>query len=104
MSVRTEKIASTIQQEISPLIIKHFNEHKFGLITVKKVIVLDDLSLAKIYINSMKHENSLIKELEKKSWKIAKEIGGKQRIAFKKIPKLEFCKYENDINNLLDSI
>lgn len=94
MSTRTEKIASLIQHEISPLLLKNFDESKFGLITVEKVEVYADLSLAKIYVKILKGKKRFFEEAEKKAWKIAKELN--PRLQFKKTPKLKFLSLEED--------
>ena len=107
MSTRTEKIASLIQHEVPSLLLKYFNEEAFGLITIEKIEVYDDLSLAKIYVSLLKGKTRFFKEANKKSWKIARDLA--PRLKLKKTPKIKFLPKNNDdktknVLRILDSL
>ena len=54
MSRRTEKLASTIQQELAMIILRELNDPRLtGLPSITRVKVSDDLSFADVYITSM---------------------------------------------------
>jgi ribosome-binding factor A len=51
VSVRTEKVASIVKEEIGVIIQRNFNMSVFGLITVTEVRMSPDLKIAKIYVS-----------------------------------------------------
>ncbi len=51
MSVRTEKVAHLIQEEISVLIERDYRTSDMGFMTVTKVTMSPDLRLARIYVS-----------------------------------------------------
>lgn len=106
MSTRTEKIASLLQHEIAPLLLQHLDESRFGLITVKKITVLADLSLARVYVSVLENSAAFFAEIPKKAWKIARDLA--PRLALKKTPRLEFLPEKENktekILELLDSL
>ena len=54
MSRRTERLASTLQQELAQIIMRELNDPRLtGLISITRVKVSDDLSMADVYISSM---------------------------------------------------
>ncbi len=51
MSLRTEKVASLIREEVGTLITREFRDKKYGFITVTEVHMTPDLKIAKIYVS-----------------------------------------------------
>ena len=51
MSVRTEKVAHLIREQVGLLIERDYRSSEMGFITVTKVMMSPDLRLAKIYIS-----------------------------------------------------
>lgn len=107
MSKRTEKVASTLHHELAPLLLKHFNSSKFGLITINRVEVMDDLKEARVYCVVQKCQQEFMREIKKKAWKISRDLS--PRLVAKQMPRLRFL-YSNDddsinrVLNILDSL
>lgn len=54
MSRRTERLSSTIQQELATIIMRELNDPRLtGMPSITRVKVAEDLSVADIYITSM---------------------------------------------------
>src|ERR1043166_433996 len=54
MSRRTERLASTIQQELAMIILRELNDPRLtGMPSITRVKVSDDLSIADVYITVM---------------------------------------------------
>lgn len=51
MSVRTEKVASIVKEEIGVLFQRNFDMKDFGFITVTEVRMSPDLKIAKVYVS-----------------------------------------------------
>jgi ribosome-binding factor A len=51
MSVRTEKVASLVKEEIGKHVAREFNNAAFGLITVTEVRMTPDLKIARVYVS-----------------------------------------------------
>jgi len=51
VSVRTEKVASIVKEEISIIIQRNFPMEEYGFITVTEVRMTPDLKIAKIYVS-----------------------------------------------------
>ena len=51
MSVRTEKVASIVKEEIGVIFQRNFDMKDYGLITVTEVRMSPDLKIAKVYIS-----------------------------------------------------
>jgi ribosome-binding factor A len=51
MSIRTERVASTIKEEIGSILIREYSDKSYGFITVTDVNVTADLKIAKIYFS-----------------------------------------------------
>lgn len=88
VSERTQKIASTIQHELAPVLHQYFEPDKYGIVTITDIFVLDDLSEARVSVDVPQKAQQFFDEIRKKSWKIAKEIS--PRLTIKKTPKLVF--------------
>lgn len=51
MSVRTEKVASIVKEEIGIIFQRNFNMKEYGFITVTEVRMTPDLKIAKVYVS-----------------------------------------------------
>ena len=51
MSVRTEKVASIVKEEIGIIFQRNFDMKAFGLVTVTEVRMSPDLKIAKVYVS-----------------------------------------------------
>ena len=51
MSIRTERVASLIKEEIGNILIREYNDPANGFITVTEVRVTPDLRIARIYFS-----------------------------------------------------
>lgn len=51
MSIRTERVASLIKEEIGAIVIREYTDKAYGFITVTEVKVTPDLKIAKIYFS-----------------------------------------------------
>lgn len=104
MSTRTEKIESTIQHELAPLILRHFDESRFGLITIVKIRVLEDLSEARVSVIVQKNRDTFFNHSKGTFHKISKELYS--RLILRRNPKIIFVSEGEDdkTQKLLDLI
>lgn len=51
MSIRTERVASLIKEEIGALVLREFSGTEYGFITVTDVRMTPDLKIAKVYFS-----------------------------------------------------
>ncbi|HTP79879.1 MAG TPA: 30S ribosome-binding factor RbfA [Bacteroidota bacterium] len=63
MSVRTERVASMIKEEVGLLFQRNFSMEEYGLLTVTEVRVSPDLRNAKIYVSVFGNEERKKKSL-----------------------------------------
>ncbi|MFP4369533.1 MAG: 30S ribosome-binding factor RbfA [Bacteroidota bacterium] len=110
MSIRSEKVASTIKKVLALPIEEIAREENAGLVTVTSVKVSSDLQIAKIYL-SMFGENispfEFLKTLENRKGELRSMIGSQMRLRF--TPDLRFffddtLDQMEHIKNLLDSV
>lgn len=96
---KLDKTNALIQQELSRAINLVLSE-KMGIITINFVNVSNDLSKAKIFINSLFNEKILLEEIKKNKRDINKEFI--KRLNLRKVPRLEFIidQKQNDINQV----
>jgi len=57
MSVRTQKVASLIKEELGVLFQRNFSMAEYGFLTVTEVIMSPDLKVAKVYVSIFGYEN-----------------------------------------------
>ncbi|MEX0602564.1 MAG: 30S ribosome-binding factor RbfA [Bacteroidota bacterium] len=85
MSVRSEKVASVIKQEVGNIFQRNFGMQEFGFMTVTEVRMSPDLKIAKIHVSVFGDEKRKAKSLalleEQKAF-IRSEIGNKVRLKF----------------------
>lgn len=110
MSLRTERVASLIKEEVGMLITREFRDPSYGFITVTEVHMTPDLRIAKIYVSIM--GNSEVKDrtmamLEERKGEVRGMIGSTVRLKF--TPSVQFYIDETldrveKINNLIKQI
>jgi ribosome-binding factor A len=91
MSIRTERVASLIKQEIAGILIKDFNEPGLGFTTVTEVSVSGDLRIAKVYFSVFgdeKLKERTMATLEAEKGRMRGIIGSRMRLRF--VPELQF--------------
>ena len=110
MSVRTDKVASLVKQEIGTILQRNFTVAESGLITVTEVRMSPDLKIAKVYISIFgdpaKKEKGLAFLEEQKSF-IRMELGHHIRLKF--TPSISFYLDDSldramNIENILNRI
>ncbi len=110
MSLRTERVASLIREEVGGYIAREFRDSGFGLITVTDVTVTPDLRIAKIYVSilgSPDVRKRTMELLEEHHGEIRHFIGS--RLTTKFTPSIQFFLDETmdrveKINNLIRQI
>lgn len=60
MSLRTERVASLVKEEVGMLFTRNYRDPEYGFITITEVHMTPDLRMAKIYVSVM--GNSALKE------------------------------------------
>ena len=110
MSLRTEKVASLIKEEVGMYFTREYRDLSHGIITVTEVHMTPDLKIAKIYVSIMgtpEQKTSTLQLLEHKKGEVRSFIGTKLRLKF--TPSVQF--YIDDtfdrvekINNLIKQI
>lgn len=85
MSVRTEKVASLIKEEVSQIFQRNFGMQEYGFMTVTEVRMTPDLKTARIYVSifgdKARKEKSLAMLEEQKSF-IRSEVGHGVRLKY----------------------
>ena len=93
-SLRQKKFNSLLQKELAILLQNYIRRGSNSnlIISVTKVYITPDLSLAKIYISVFPSNKSLLvnKNLEKNSSKIKYDLSQKLKNHIRKIPELNF--------------
>jgi ribosome-binding factor A len=111
VSIRTDKVASLLQQELSAILQKEL-PRSGALLTVVDVKVTPDLSIARAYISAIGSEEETrkaIEHLKSETKYFRKLLSMKIRHQFRRIPELEFFEdrlYEqaNRIEKLLKDV
>lgn len=104
-SMRQQKISRLIQKDIGEIFQKDgvtFSANT--LITVTKVNVTRDLSIARVYLSlfSSQKKEDLIDKINKRKNEIRYKLGVKVRNQLRKVPELEF--FEDDSLDYIDNI
>ena len=109
MSVKTDRIASNIQREISYILANEIKDHDIHFVTITDCKVTNDLSYAKIYFTTLDNDDS--KETEK-ALKNARNFIRREladRVDIRHIPELIFTydesiDYGKKIENIIEQI
>ncbi|MDI6767234.1 MAG: 30S ribosome-binding factor RbfA [Bacteroidota bacterium] len=91
MSLRTEKVAALIKEEVGMFLVKEYRDPAYGLITVTDVHVTPDLRIAKIYISILGSSDVkmvTMQMLENHKGEIRSFIGSHIRLKF--TPAIQF--------------
>jgi ribosome-binding factor A len=91
MSIRTERVASLIKEEIASLLVREYNDPSLGFTTVTDVRVTPDLRIAKVYFSIFgkpEVQEKTMARLEGEKSHIRGVLGSKMTIRF--IPELQF--------------
>ena len=91
MSIRTERVASLLKEEIGALLVRDYNDPAYGFITVTDVRVTGDLRIAKIMFSVMgtpEVQKKTMAMLEAERSHIRGLVGSKLRLRF--VPDLQF--------------
>jgi ribosome-binding factor A len=110
MTLRTDRVASLIREEIGGYISREFRDPAYGLITVTEVFVTPDLRIAKVYVSIMgtpEVKAATLKMLQEHKGEIRSFIGSAVRVKF--TPAIHFYVDETldrveKINNLIRQI
>ena len=105
-SPRQQKVNTFLQQEVAKLLQQAVREGSVNnlLVSVTKVNVTSDLSIAKIYLSIFpsKETKSYIKTLQKNSYQIRYDLAQKMKNQLRKIPDLHF--YLDDSLDYIEGI
>jgi len=91
VSRRSERVAEVIRQEAGRIIVSKLNDPRIGFVTVTRVEVSADLSVAKIYVsvlNQKGREGATLRGLESAKRHIQNAIG--ESLGLRKTPALIF--------------
>jgi len=92
MSIRTEKVASLLQQELGAIMQKEL-PRSGPIITIVEVKVTADLGIARIYVSiigTAKEQQEAMAYLREETKSIRKILSSRIRHHFRRIPELEF--------------
>jgi ribosome-binding factor A len=110
MSIRTERVASLIKEELGEILTREYNDPTLGFTTVTEVRMTADLRIARVFFSIFGNpdvQKKTMKMLESERAHIRRLIGGRLRLRF--VPDLEFrhdttLERVDRINSLLKSI
>ena len=105
-SPRQQRVNTFLQQEVAKLLQQAVREGSVNnlLVSVTKVNVTSDLSIAKIYLSIFppKNTESYFKALQKNSYQIRYDLAQKMKNQLRKIPDLHF--YLDDSLDYIEGI
>ena len=93
MSIRTERVARLIQQEVADLLQGEFHEASHSLLTVTGARVTPDLSVAYVDVSVLGDDaarGAAFKRLEALTPQLRRALAGRVRHQFKRVPDLRF--------------
>jgi len=110
MTLRTDRVASLIREEIGTLLSQKYQASQYGLVTVTEVHVTPDLRLAKIYVSILgndERKKATLKQLELDKKSIRSYLGSNIRTKF--TPEIQFYLDEtmdrvDKINRIIEQI
>lgn len=92
MSLRTERVAEAIREELMDIVIKDLKDPRIGITSVTHVDVSPDLKHARIFLSVLgdkQDQDDCLAALTKASGRIKKELG--KRIKLRCLPELVFA-------------
>jgi ribosome-binding factor A len=91
MSIRNERVASLLKEELGAILLKDYNDPSYGFITVTDVRVTQDLRIAKVYFSvfgAPEVRARAMAMLESERPQLRSLLAGRVRMRF--MPSLEF--------------
>ena len=91
MSLRTDRVASLIKEEVGTYFAREYRDSRYGFITVTDVQVTPDLQIARIYYTTMGDERArerTAQALQRALPFIRRSIGS--RVRLRRVPEVEF--------------
>ncbi len=91
MSIRTERVASLLKEELGAVLVRDYSDPSYGFITITDVRVTGDLRIAKVYFSIMgdaEIQKKTMAMLERERSHLRGMIGSKLRLRF--VPDLHF--------------
>jgi len=85
MSLRTERVASLIKEEVGMFLTREYSDPAYGFITITEVHVTPDLRMAKIYVSilgSPEKRQATLSMLESHKCEVRAFIGSHIRLKF----------------------
>ena len=76
-SLRSQKVASNVQQELLPLIQQFLSPKQIGFLAITKIEVSVDLKIADVYVTSLRAPEGFEKKLNNYAKKISYELSHK---------------------------
>lgn len=107
---RTDRVGGLFRKEISSILREEIKDPRIGLVTITRVVVTDDLSLARVFfstINTGEERQRSIQGLTSASGYIKRLLG--KRLRLKRIPDIVFkfddtLEYSSHIEEVLRGI
>lgn len=111
MSIRTERLGSVIQKDLGQILQRNY-QPAGTFITVTKVRMTDDLSIAKVYLSIFspnREVESIYQHIDESQSEIRYELASKIKNQVRRIPELLFyeddtAEYINKMENLFDKV
>lgn len=111
MSIRTERLASVIQKDLGEILQREY-QMPGTFITVTKVRMSPDLTIAKIYLSVFSPNSdpdSVYQHIDDHNSEIRHTLAGRIRHQVRRIPELHFyvddsAEYVNKIENLFNKV
>ena len=91
MSIRTERVASLIKEEIGAILIREYSDRSYGLTTVTDVKMTPDLKIARVYFSvfgGSEIQSKTMAMLDEEKSHIRGLVGSHLRLKF--TPSLQF--------------
>ena len=109
MSIRTQRVASVIKQDLSKILL---NYQRSNIITITDVKMTPDLSIARVYVSVIDNtgaEEAVYEMLSQKKAAIRAELSALLRHQLRKMPELEFyrdetAEYASKMENLFRKV
>ena len=111
MSIRTERLGGVLKRDLGEILQREY-QPVGAFITVTKVLMTDDLSIARVYLSVFapgRDEKAIYQHLDDHIDEIRHTLAGKIRHQVRKIPELHFyvddtAEYVNKIEKLFDKV
>lgn len=111
MSIRTERLGGVLKRDLGQILQREY-QPTGTFITVTKVLMTDDLSIARVYLSVFapdRDEKAIYQHLDDHIDEIRHTLAGKIRHQVRKIPELHFyvddtAEYVNKIEKLFDKV